>query len=71
MENLLGQFFSVSESPQAVVDDVIALYELKKDRMFCVYEGDGLLSLVHTNMRNILSFDLHTSITHLPLSEDI
>ena len=42
MENLLGQFFSVSESPQAVVDDVIAL-----------------------------SFDLHTSITHLPLSEDI
>lgn len=47
MENLLGQFFSVSESPQAVVDDVIALYELKKD---------------------ILSFDLHTSITHPPLS---
>ena len=37
MENLLGQFFSVSESPQAVVDDVIALYELKKDRMFCVF----------------------------------
>lgn len=36
MENLLGQF-SVSESPQAVVDDVIALYELKKDRMFRMY----------------------------------
>ena len=37
MENLLGQFFPVSESPQAVVDDVIALYELKKDRMSRVF----------------------------------
>ena len=41
MENLLGQFFSVSESPQVVVDDVIALYELKKDIMCCVYARDG------------------------------
>ena len=42
MENLLGQFFSVSESPQAVADDVIALYELKKDIMcsVCTREMD-------------------------------
>ena len=41
MENLLGQFFSVSESPQAVVDDVIALYEDQKTECFaCTGEMD-------------------------------